>query len=455
MPWSLSDLRAEIRPMLSLAVPVVLAELGWMAMGVVDTMMVGRVGAEAIGAVSIGRALFFTVFVVGLGLLLGLDTLVSQAYGAGRLADCNRSLLHGVYLSIALAPPMILVMRGAGRLLEPWGIDPVVLDSALPYIRAVSWSVLPILLYTAFRRYLQGVNRVRPVMVALVSANVVNVLANWILIFGKLGAPALGAAGAGWATFISSCYMVLVLVFATVLHDREERGGLLRTPLRLETARIRRLLGLGFPAAGHLLLEVAVFAMATAFAGRLQPMWLAAHQIALMAASVTFMVPLGISQAGAVRIGQALGRSDPAGARRAGWTALAFGAAFMSAAAVLFLVAPRPLVRLFTSDASVVGAGAALLAVAAFFQLCDGLQIVATGALRGAGDTRSPLLWNLVGHWLLGLPIGYYLCFGRGLGAVGLWIGLLIGLTVTGVSLVLAWTRTARGWSDGAPIRLA
>jgi MATE family multidrug resistance protein len=451
----LSGLRVEIRPMLSLAVPVVLAELGWMAMGVVDTMMVGRVGAEAIGAVSIGRALFFTVFVVGLGLLLGLDTLVSQAYGAGRLADCNRSLLHGVYLGFALAPPMILVMRGASRFLEPWGIDPTVLDSALPYIRAVSWSVPPLLLYTAFRRYLQGVNRVRPVMVALISANLVNIAANWILIFGKLGAPALGAAGAGWATCIASCYMVLVLLFAIVLHDREERGGLLRTPLRLDPARIRRLLDLGFPAAGQLLLEVAVFATATALAGRLQPMWLAAHQIALTAASVTFMVPLGISQAGAVRIGQALGRRDPIGAQRAGWTALAFGAGFMTAAGVLFLVAPRPLVRLFTSDASVVGAGASLLAVAAFFQLSDGLQIVATGALRGAGDTRTPLLWNLLGHWVLGLPIGYYLCFVRDLGAVGLWVGLLIGLTVTGVSLVLVWTRVARRWTDGLPVTLA
>jgi MATE family multidrug resistance protein len=444
---SFQALRAESRPMLSLAVPVVLAELGWMTMGVVDTMMVGRVGAEAIGAVSIGRALFFTVFIVGLGLLLGLDTLVSTAYGAGRLADCHRSLLHGVYLSLALALPLALIMRGASRYLEPWGIDPRVVDSALPYIRAVSWSVLPLLLYTAFRRYLQGVSRVRPVMIALCSANVVNVVANWVLIFGKLGAPALGAEGAGWATCISSWYMALVLLLAIWLHDREAGGGLLRTPLGLDPARIRRLLGLGIPAAGHLLLEVAIFAAATALAGRLQPAWLAAHQIALIAASVTFMVPLGISSAGAVRVGQALGRRDPAGARRAGWTALFFGAGFMTAAAVTFLVVPRSLVRLFTSDPVVIAAGASLLAVAAFFQIFDGLQVVATGALRGAGDTRTPLVSNLVGYWVLGLPAGYYLCFVRGLGAVGLWIGLLIGLAVTGVSLVLVWHRKARRFS--------
>jgi MATE family multidrug resistance protein len=452
MPSSFHELRAESRPMLSLALPVVLAELGWMSMGVVDTMMVGRVGAEAIGAVSIGRALFFTVFIVGLGLLLGLDTLVSTAYGAGRLADCHRSLLHGAYLSFALALPLALIMRGASRFLEPWGIDPRVLDSALPYIRAVSWSVLPLLLYTAFRRYLQGVSRVRPVMIALCSANFVNVAANWILIFGKLGAPALGAQGAGWATCISSWYMAAFLLWAIVLHDREAGGGLLRTSLRLDPARIRQLLGLGIPAAGHLLLEVAIFATATALAGRLQPTWLAAHQIALIAASVTFMVPLGISSAGAVRVGQALGRRDPEGARRAGWTALVFGAGFMLAAAVTFIVVPRPLVRLFTSDPLVIAAGASLLVVAAFFQIFDGLQVVATGALRGAGDTRTPLLSNLVGYWVLGLPVGYYLCFVRGLGAVGLWIGLLIGLAVTGVSLVLVWHRKARRFLPASPV---
>jgi MATE family multidrug resistance protein len=439
-----SHMRGELRPMLSLALPVVLAELGWMGMGVVDTMMVGRVSAEAIGAVSIGRALFLTVGIVGVGLMLGLDTLVSTAYGAGRLADCQRWLLHGVYLSLALALPLIVVVRGAGRFLDRWGIDPAVLDSALPYIRAVSWSVIPLLLYTALRRYLQGVSRVRPVMVALTSANLVNLAGNWILVFGKLGAPALGAAGAGWSTCISSCYMALVLVIAVVLHDREERGGLRRLSLRLESARIRRLLELGFPAAGQLILEVAVFATATALAGRLHPTWLAAHQIALIAAGVTFMVPLGISSAGAVRVGQALGRRDRSGAELAGWTAIALGAGCMLAAAVVFLVLPRPLVRLFTSDSAVIGAGAALLAVAAFFQLFDGLQVVATGVLRGAGDTRTPLVWNLVGHWLLGLPVGYYLCFGRGLGAVGLWVGLLIGLTVIGVSLVIVWGRRAR-----------
>ena len=441
--------------MLSLALPVVAAELGWMAMGVVDTMMVGRVGAEAIGAVSLGRALFFTVAIVGVGLLLGLDTLVSTSHGAGRVEDCHHSLVQGVYLAAGLALPLTVLIRGVGLFLARWGIDREVLDAALPYVRAVSWSVLPLLLCTAFRRYLQGIGRVRPVMFAQLSANVVNVAGNWVLIFGKLGFPALGAEGAGWSTCISTGYMALVLLGAILLHDREEQGGLLRASMRFESRRMRELLALGFPAAGQLILEVAVFGTATVLAGRLEATWLAAHQIALVTAGVTFMVPLGISSAGAVRVGQALGRRDPVAAVRAGWTAMLLGVVFMLAAAVVLVTLPRPLVRLFTADADVVEAGAALLLVAAFFQLFDGMQVVATGVLRGAGDTRTPFAWNLVGHWLLGLPIGYYLCFERGLGAVGLWIGLLIGLGVIGVGLLLVWVRKTRRLDRCLPVGVA
>ena len=454
MPSFVSRLRSDLPPMLSLALPVVAAELGWMAMGVVDTMMVGRVGAEAIGAVSLGRALFFTVAIVGVGVLLGLDTLVSMSHGAGRVEDCHRSLIQGVYLAVALALPLTVLIRGAGLFLAGWGIDHEVLEAALPYVRAVSWSVLPLLLCTAFRRYLQGIDRVRPVMFAQLSANLVNIAGNWVLIFGKLGLPELGAEGAGWSTCISSCYMAIVMLGAIVLHDREEQGGLLRASMRVDPRRLGELLALGFPAAGQLILEVAVFGTATVLAGRLDPAWLAAHQIALITAGVTFMVPLGISSAGAVRVGQALGRRDAVGAARAGWTALLLGVGFMLAAAVVLLILPRSLVRLFTADADVVDAGAALLVVAAFFQLFDGMQVVATGVLRGAGDTRTPFLWNLVGHWLLGLPIGYYLCFRRGLGAVGLWIGLLIGLGVIGVGLVLVWVRKTRRLDRGLPVEV-
>ena len=446
------QLEQEIRPMLRLAVPVVLAELGWMAMGVVDTMMVGRISAEAIGAVSIGRAVFIFVAIGGIGVLLGLDTLVSNAFGARRLEECHRWLLQGTYLSLFMALPLTWLVRVLGGRLVTWGLDPSVLSLTLPYIDAVSWSMLPIFLYCALRRYLQAMNLVRPVMIALVSANLINVFSNWVLIFGNLGLPALGVAGAAWATVVSSGYMALFLAGAAVLHERGARTGLFRIPLHIDLRRLRQLLGLGIPAALQLLLEVGVFALATGLVGRLAPTALAAHQIALNLASVTYMVPLGISSAAAVRVGQALGRGDTAAAGRSGWVALLLSAGFMTVAAMVFVTLAVPLVRLFTADVGVVAAGVSLLYVAAVFQLFDGVQVVAIGALRGAGDTRTPLIWSLVSYWLLALPVGYHLCFGLGWGAMGLWIGFCVGLVTAGAILLFKWSRlVTAGFARGRP----
>jgi len=436
-------LRLEFRQTLALAIPVVLGELGWMSMGVVDTLMVGRVSAEALGAISVGRVVFFTVIVFGMGLLLGLDTLVSTAHGAGKPVECRRYLANGIYLSLLLSLPMSATIWASAELMRYWGIDPAVLASAGPYLKALSWGAAPLLLYTTLRRYLQAVSRPRPVMIALISANLVNLAGNWILVYGNLGAPALGAEGAGWSTCIASTYLALFLIGSTwLLHrgqDAESRAG----TRKLELDRLRRLIALGLPAATQLVVEVGVFAAATALAARLAPSALAAHQIALTAASVTFMVPLGLSSAGAVRVGQARGRGDLAGAKRAGWVAIALAAGFMAMAGAVFLGAPRFLVRLFTADPEVIATGILLLHVAAAFQLFDGLQVTATGALRGAGDTRRPLYWNLIGHWVFGLPVGYYLCFVAGYGAPGLWVGWLVGLGLIGAVLLVEWWRRA------------
>jgi MATE family multidrug resistance protein len=430
--------------MLSLALPVALGELGWMAMGVVDVIMVGRLSAEAIGGVSVGRALFLGIGIFGIGVLLGLDTLVSQAYGAGDVKDCHVSLVQGVYMSLLITVPVTVAVFGGVRLLPRWGITPDVAPLAAEYARAAVWSALPLYIVAAFRRYLQSMNQVRPVMIALISANLVNVLANRLLIFGALGVPALGVAGAGWATVIASLYMMVFLLFSILLFDRAHNLKLRQASLRPNFARLRRLWALGLPAAAHVTVELGAFALGTAFAGRLAAAQLAAHQIALTAASVTFMVPLGISSAAAVRVGQAIGRGDPPGAVRAGWTAHWIGVAFMSLAATVFLLFPEPLIRVFSSDPEVIGIGVTLLAVAAAFQLFDGSQVVTTGALRGVGDTRSPFVVNVIGHWLIGLPLGYYLTFSRGMGAIGLWVGFCVGLIFVGVVLLRVWSRRIR-----------
>jgi multidrug resistance protein, MATE family len=429
--------------MLALAGPVVLGELGWMTMGIVDTLMVGRLSPEAIGAAGIGSNTFLAVAMFGMGLLLGLDTLVSHAFGARSLHECHQWLWHGAVLAVLLTIPIALLVGVLVWSLDYWGLDPRVLPLTRDYLGVVGWSLPPLLLFASCRRYLQGINVVRPVMFALVSANLINAFFNWILIFGNLGAPAMGVRGSAWATVAARTYMVLFLIGVIAVRERRHDHSLLgRLPLPIETWRIRRLLSLGFPAASQLSLEVGVFATATALAGKLEPPPLAAHQISLNLAGATFMVPYGVSSAGAVRVGQALGRGDLEGAARAGWTALAIGVGFMMTAAAAFIFAPRLLLGAFTADAGVIGVGVSVLMVAAFFQIFDGIQGVATGILRGLGDTRSPMIWNLAGHWLFGLPVGYSLCFGLGLGVVGLWVGLSLGLVAVAIALMIVWWKS-------------
>ncbi len=437
MRVDLSVLRTELAATARLAWPVVVAELGWMLMGVVDTIMVGRLSPEAIGAVGMSSTIFLALGIFGMGLLLGLDTLVAQAFGAGSIAECHRWLLDGVVLAVMVTPPVVAGTYALTATMDGWGMHPAVLELARPYLYVVAWSALPLLLYAAFRRYLQALNLVKPVMVTVVSANVINAAVNWVLVFGHLGFPALGTEGAAWATVCSRVYMALVL--GVVIVSKGRKTGLFETPRGVDFPRLRRLLGLGGPAATQLVAEVGVFGLATALAARLDPTALAAHQIALNVASVSFMVPLGVASAGAVRVGHAVGRGDPAGASRSGWTAMALGVAFMGAAALAFVLVPRQLVRLFSADPAVVAIGAMLLLVAAAFQLFDGLQAVATGVLRGLGDTRTPMLSNLAGHWLLGLPVGYVLCFRMEWGVVGLWVGLSVGLIAVALALLTAW----------------
>ena len=427
--------------MIALATPVVLAELGWVTMGIVDTVMVGGLGAHAIGAVGLASMIFFAVAVFAMGVLLGLDPLVAQAFGAGRIDECHRWLVDGVWLGVLISVPTVGLMYAMTASIRYWGLPAEVEVLVRPYATILTWSLPPLLLYVAFRRYLQAMNVVRPVMIALFAANVVNAVANWILIFGHLGFPAMGVRGSAWATLAARVFMAAYLLVVIVRHEAHVVPRLRDTPMGIDLARLRRLFSLGIPAAGQMVFEVGVFSAATALAGRVSSDALAAHQIALNMAAFTFMVPFGIASAAAVRVGQAIGRLDPEGAMRAGWTAIAIGVGFMAAAAAAFLLVPELLVRAFTSDRAVVEIGVGLLFVAAVFQLFDGVQGVTTGALRGLGDTQTAMFWNLGGHWLVGLPLGYFLCFRRGYGVVGLWWGLSVGLIICGIALVIAWTR--------------
>ncbi|MBZ5525069.1 MAG: MATE family efflux transporter [Acidobacteriia bacterium] len=439
-------MRLEFRPMLRMAVPMALTELGWVTMGLVDSIMVGHLpdSAVAIGAVSLGTALFYTIGIFGSSVMLGLDTLVAQAYGARRLEECHRIFFNALYFALALAPAlMALIFFGL-----PWlpraGVDPAVVRKTIPFLQALNWSTLPLALYFVLRRYLQSMAIVRPVVFALVSANLVNVVGNWSLVYGHLGFPAMGVTGSGWSTCISRIYVLVVLAAAVVYYDRKRSSGLWQASRRLELARIRELLRLGLPASFQLLLEMMAFTVTAVLIGRLGALALAGHQIALNVASVTYMVPLGIGSAAAVRVGHAYGARDPAGAARAGWMALFFGEVFMFCAALVLLLFPKYIARIYSSQLEVISMGAKLLMVAAVFQIFDGMQVVATGALRGAGNTRTPMLANLLGYWVIGMPLGAVFCFKLGWGAAGYWSGLCLALILIGISLLGVWHRLVK-----------
>jgi multidrug resistance protein, MATE family len=436
-----SSFRSELGPMLRLAMPVVLAELGWMSMGIVDTIMVAPLGPAAIGAAGIGNALHIAFAIFGMGLLLGLDTLVSQAYGAGDHRDCHRWLMHGLVLAVLSAGPIMLMCAVVLAAIPTLGFHPEVEPLLQGYFGVIVWSTLPLLLYAALRRYLQGIHAVVPVAFALVTANLVNAGTNKLLIYGGAGVPALGVPGAAWATVASRLYMLLVLWLAVRYYDRVRDSGFEAVSRHISRLRLARLWQLGFPAALQISIEVIAFALATALAGKLDPVSSASHQLALNIASAAFMVPLGIASAGAVRVGNRVGAGDPQGAARAGWTALALGGLFMSAVSLLFVIMPEAFIGVFSPGPAVLALGASLLLIAAVFQLLDGLQAVATGVLRGLGETRIPMRVNLVGHWFIGLPLGYGLCFMLGAGVRGLWIGLSAGLIVCGTILTWVWHR--------------
>jgi multidrug resistance protein, MATE family len=435
------DIGQEFRPMLRLAVPMALTELGWLAMAFTDTVMVGRLpdSATAIGAVSLGSTLFYTIGVFGSGIMLGMDTMVAQAYGARKLEECHRTMWNAVYLACAITPILMLSVLAFLPLFPKFGLQPDLVAATVPFLKALVWSTLPLALYFALRRYLQSMHIVKPVVFALVSANLVNLLGNWALVYGHLGLPKYGVAGSGWSTCLSRTYMVIVLAIAVVYYDRKRQSGLWSASRRLEWPRIRELMRLGFPAALQLLMEIGAFAFATFLIGKLGAVPLAGHQIALNVASFTYMVPLGIGSAAAIRVGHAVGARDVQGAARAGWMAIIFGALFMSCSGLMLFLFSKSIARIYTPEPDVISAGAVLLLVAAVFQLFDGLQVVATGALRGAGNTRIPMMANLVGYWIIGLPLGAFLCFKMKLGALGMWEGLCLALILIGCAMVGVW----------------
>ena len=444
------SIRQQIRPVLTLALPLIAAELGWMSMGIVDTVMVGHMqnAAVNIASAALGQVLYNTLAFGIAGVLLSLDTYLSQSHGAGRYDEANRWLLHGLLLAAGLALTLILIILLAPAFMLHLPIDHEVLTLSVSFLGALNYGTPALFLYFTLRRYLQAFNHVRPIAVALVSGNIINALGNWLLIFGHswgpIHIPALGVTGAGLATSISRCYLALFMVVSLWRIERRHRYGLSSMVHHFEPTRIRRLALLGAPAGGQIFVEISIFGMVTFLIGTMGRLPLAGHEIALNCASFTFMVPFAISAAAAVRVGQAIGRKAPAEAASAGWAAIALGAGAMAIFSAIYFLFPHLIAGSFTADPAVIAATIPLLFVAAIFQFFDGLQITATGALRGAGNTHAGLIVQIIGYWIIGLPIGYLIAFRDHRGAVGLWLGLCAGLIVAGTALTTIWHRTTQ-----------
>ncbi|RMG21691.1 MAG: MATE family efflux transporter [Deltaproteobacteria bacterium] len=423
----------EVRITARIGAPVVVTQMGMMAMNLVDTAMVGPLGAEPLAGVSVAGSVWFLFTSVLLGTVMALDPMMAQAFGAGRKRRMGRLLWQGTYLAALLGLPHTALFLRSAWLWRLLGQSPGVVAHADAYAAWLAPSIVPFLAFAAGRSFLNGLGRTRPAMWIALGANLLNLLADQLFIYGAFGLPGLGVAGAGLATTVVRLAMWAALLWV-ILQPRyrpfEVRPGPIEWP------SCGRIVRFGLPIGLQMAAEVGAFSGAAVLAGWIGPQAQAAHQIALSLASFTFMMPLGLSMAASVRVGQEVGARRLDAAARAGWVALGLGAAIMGGSALVFVLAPEALVALFRPEPGVGALAIRLVRIAAVFQIADGLQIVAQGCLRGGGDTRTPLLANLVSHWLLGLPLAYLLAFPAGYGVVGIWYAFCGGLSAAALLLV-------------------
>lgn len=443
-----------MRATLALAAPLVGVQLAQMSMSFVDVVMVGRLGTEAMAAAVLGSTVFFTTVLLGIGIVLAVQPTVAQATGAGRPAGAAEAARQGLWLGTLVGLPLFVAMGFAEDALLWSGQSPETAALAAGYIRAIRWGLLPDLWFTALRGLCEGVARPRPILVVTLAATALNAGLNYVFMFGGGGLVApMGVVGTGWASALTLTMMAGAM--ALYVHAGPLRGYRVLAGLgRPHPATLGTLFRLGWPIGVALGLEAGLFSAATLLVGRLGDVALAAHQVALNAASVAFMVPLGIGMATSVRVGQAVGAGDAGGAARAGWAGIALGAAFMCATALLFWTRPGWVIGLYTGaapDPAVASLAASLLAVAAVFQVFDGTQAAAGGALRGLKDTRGPMLIGAASYWGVGLTAAAVFGLVRGGGAPGLWWGLTLGLAVAAVLLVARFRVQTRRLAAGQP----
>ena len=439
--------RQELKTLLILALPLILAQVAQASMSFVDTLMVGRLGSEQLAGIALGTTLFFLVYSLLSGVMFAVNPSVAQAVGAGKPEQASLAVRQGLWLGTLLFIPALLVYWNAGSIFTLMGQNPETVELASAYLRAISWGLLPALWFNALRGLLEGVADPRPIMVISLFGVGFNVLANFALMYGKWGFPELGLVGTGYASTLS--YLFIFMLLAGYVSRRFGQYRVFADLRRPNFRAMAELARIGVPIGLQLGFEGSMFYTMVFLMGLLGKAELAAHQIATQTAAVTFMVPLGLSLATSVRVGQAAGRGNREGAKLAGYVGIGSSALFMVFTALTFWLAPQFIIGLYLdvddlANAEVVRFATIFLGIAAMFQLFDGFQVSASGALRGLKDTRLPMLITLVTYWLIGIGGGVWFCFGLGLGGRGLWLGLVVGLAAAAIALTMRFRHLTR-----------
>jgi multidrug resistance protein, MATE family len=443
-PW-----RGEIRATLALAWPLILANLTMQMIQATDVILMGWLGARQLAASALGLNLTFAFVLLGMGMITAAAPMMATALGkrSSAVRDVRRSFRQALWLAAILSLLFWPILWNAEPLILGLGQQPALAHDAGIFLRGYMWVIFPFLLFQAMRHFLSALERPRWILAISTLGIIANALTSWSLIFGKFGLPALGIFGGGLGSSIVWCLLAVGLAIVIATDRQFRRFHLFGHWWRADAPRFRTLLRLGLPIGLAMSFEGAVFGAAAYLMGLIDADGVAAHAVALQIAALTFMVPLGLGQAATVRVGLALGRSDRAGIGRAGWTAFVLGVGFMGLMAIAMWLWPRPMITLFLADvpanARVIGLAVSFLLVAAFFQIVDGAQVVGAGMLRGLHDTRVPMLFALVGYWVVGIGVGVWLAFDRGWAGVGIWTGLAAGLAFVAVLMLRRWTQRA------------
>ena len=443
--------RDELRATLLLAWPLMLAQLTQIGIYTTDVLMLGRLGPEALAASALAVNLFFIFNFTGMGLVTACAPLIAAALGerSHAVRDVRRSFRSAIHAALLyLVPVWVLLWHGEAIMLL-LGQDPALSEPGAAFLRILQWTLLPNLLIIIFRTLLTAFGKPHATLVVTLAGLVVNAVLNWMLIFGHWGAPALGMNGSAWASFFTTFFMAACLGSYMIGERRVRRFRLFGHFLRVDRERLAKIFRIGTPIAFTLAFEVSIFAVAVYFMGWIDLASVAAHAIAIQVASITFMVPLGLSQATVIRVGLAYGARDHRGIALAGWVSFWAALAFMVASAGLMWLAPREIAGLFIDSsrpesAQVLDLAVSFLVVAAVFQLADGAQVIGGAMLRGLQDTRVPMLFAAFGYWIVGLGGGALLAFGAGWEGIGVWTGLALGLAVVAVLMLWRWSRRER-----------